>query len=191
MTPADAKKSRAKGDADMPPQGENLDKIRDILFGSHARSTEQQLARLDKKLMKEAEDARAEAKKRFDSLEHYAKNELNSLNERLKAEQGDRMASDKELAATLAAAGKNFEKRLAELDERTSEQHRELRKQLLDQSKALRDEIGQSHRDMQVAMERAVAELRQAKADRFALADLFTELALRLKDEFKVSKSKG
>lgn len=188
---ADAKKpTKPKGDDDAPQTGESLDKVRDILFGSHARSTEQQIARLDKKVSKEVQDVRDEFKKRLDSLEHYTKNELNSVNERLKAEQGERLHADKELAQTFATAGKTFEKRLNELDERTAENHRELRKSILDQSKALRDEISQMQRDLSALMERSFNDLRQSKTDRFALADLLTDLALRLKDEVKGSRKK-
>ncbi len=190
---AESKKStKAKGDdeAGAGPGGESLDKVRDILFGSHARSTEQQIARLDKKVGKDVQDVREEFKKRLESLEHYVKNELGSLNERLKAEQGERLHGDKELAQTFTAAGKTFEKRLNELDERTGENHRELRKSILDQSKALRDEISQTQRDLSALLERSFNDLRQSKTDRFALADLLTDLALRLKDEVKGSRKK-
>jgi gas vesicle protein len=190
---AESKKStKPKGDDDAPagPGGESLDKVRDILFGSHARSTEQQISRLDKKVSKDVQDVRDEFKKRLESLEHYVKNELGSLNERLKAEQGERLHGDKELAQTFTAAGKTFEKRLNELDERTGENHRELRKSILDQSKALRDEISQTQRDLSALLERSFADLRQSKTDRFALADLLTDLALRLKDEVKGSSRK-
>jgi gas vesicle protein len=190
---AESKKStKAKGDDETPagPGGESLDKVRDILFGSHARSTEQQISRLDKKVSKDVQDVRDEFKKRLESLEHYVKNELGSLNERLKAEQGERLHGDKELAQTFTAAGKTFEKRLNELDERTGENHRELRKSILDQSKALRDEISQTQRDLSALLERSFADLRQSKTDRFALADLLTDLALRLKDEVKGSSRK-
>lgn len=190
MAAESKKSSKAKGDdeAATGPGGESLDKVRDILFGSHARSTEQQIARLDKKVSKDVQDVRDEFKKRLESLEHYVKNELGSLNERLKAEQGERLHGDKELAQTFTAAGKTFEKRLNELDERTADNHRELRKTILDQSKALRDEISQTQRDLSALLERSFADLRQSKTDRFALADLLTDMALRLKDEVKGSR---
>jgi len=186
------RQTKPKDDAGAPagPGGESLDKVRDILFGSHARSTEQQLSRLDKKVSKDVQDVRDEFKKRLESLEHYVKNELASLSERLKAEQGERLHGDKELAQTFATAGKTFEKRLTELDERTAENHRELRKSILDQSKALRDEISQTQRDISAVLERSFNDLRQSKTDRFALADLLTDMALRLKDEVKGSRKK-
>lgn len=188
---ADGKKAtKPKNEDGEVVGGESLDKVRDILFGSHARSTEQQIARLDKKVSKDVQDVRDEFKKRMDSLEHYVKNELNSLNERLKAEQGERLHADKELAQTFTQAGKTFEKRLNELDERSAEHHRELRKSILDQSKALRDEVSQVQRELSAILERSFNDLRQAKTDRFALADLLTDMALRLKDEVKGSRKK-
>ena len=65
----------------------------------------------------------------------------------------------------------------------------ELREQLLEQSKKLSDEIRQKHEDLLAALERESQELRFDKTDRAALAAMFTELAMRLNNEFYIPGS--
>ncbi len=60
------------GEAENGPGVENLDKVRDILFGSQMRDNERRFGRLEERLAKEAGDLRDETRKRLDSLEVYA-----------------------------------------------------------------------------------------------------------------------
>src|SRR6185295_6529950 len=64
--------------------GGNVDKIRDILFGTQMRDYEKRFVRLEERLLKESADLREDVKRRFDSLEIYVKKELESLTDRLK-----------------------------------------------------------------------------------------------------------
>ena len=50
-------------------EGTNVEKIRDILFGSQMRDYEKRFQRLEERLTKDAEALREELKKRFDGLE--------------------------------------------------------------------------------------------------------------------------
>src|SRR5947209_5816204 len=78
--------------------GGNVDKIRDILFGTQMRDYEKRFVRLEEQLLKESADLREDLRRRFDSLEIYIKKEVESLTDRLKVEQGERADSVKELA---------------------------------------------------------------------------------------------
>ena len=49
-------------------EGANVDKIRDILFGSNMREYEKRFARLEERLTKSSDALREDLKKRFDSL---------------------------------------------------------------------------------------------------------------------------
>src|SRR6516165_489888 len=74
-------------------EGANVDKIRDILFGSNMREYEKRFARLEERLTKSSDALRDDLKKRFDSLESYVKNELEAIATRLKAEYAARRAT--------------------------------------------------------------------------------------------------
>jgi hypothetical protein len=163
----------------------NLEKIRDILFGAQVQDFEKRFARLEERLLKETSDARAETKKRFDALEAFIKKEVESLSDRIKTEQTERIESGKEISRELREAAKGLEKKLAQLDDVTTRSQRELRQQILDQSKALTEEIRARIRESATALSKEIKELRAEKTDRAALAGLFTDAAMRLSNDFK------
>lgn len=167
---------------------ESLDKIRDILFGQQIREAERTSRSLEERLFKSIVDLREDTAKRLGALESYAKQEFDALNDRAKNEQSERQKGDRELSTELDRQSKALEKRLAELDEKSADAFRDIRKQILDQSKALRDEQQQRAQEINATIQRVAGELRHEKADRFALADLLQETALKLKDEFNLPK---
>jgi hypothetical protein len=165
----------------------NLEKIRDILFGAQVQDFEKRFARLEERLLKETADARAETKKRFDALEAFIKKEVESLSERIRTEQSERTESGKDISRELREAAKSLEKKIAQLDDVTSRSQRELRQQILDQSKALTEEIRTRVRESSTALSKELKELRSGKTDRAALAGLFTDAAMRLSSDSKPS----
>ena len=165
--------------------GGNLEKIRDILFGAQVHDFEKRFARLEERLMKETNDARAETRKRFESLESFIKKEIESLGERLKAEHEERSEAGKEISRELRDTARNLDKRIAQLDELTTKNQRELRQQVLDQSKALTEEIRVRNRETTTALTKEITVLRTAKADRAALAGMLTDVAVRLTNDLK------
>ena len=187
-TAAEHKKSGAPEAAAAGPDGAaggNLEKIRDILFGSQVNDFEKRFARLEERLLKETSDSRAEAKKRFDSLEAFIRKEVESLSDRIKAEQGERTESGKELSREIRESARSLEKKIAQLDDVTTKSQRELRQQILDQSKALTEEIRNRIRETATTLSREIKELRVEKTDRSALAGVFTEAAMRLTGDLK------
>ncbi|MEO8349654.1 MAG: hypothetical protein ABI610_12135 [Acidobacteriota bacterium] len=179
-----SKKVSADSSAD-PAGGGNLEKIRDILFGAQVHDFEKRFARLEERLLKETADARADTKKRFESLESFIKKEVESLADRVKAEQADRGESVKEIGRELRETAKALEKRLAAQDEQATKSQRELRQQILDQSKSLTDEIRSRNRETTTTLSREVTELRAEKTDRAALAGFLTDVAVRLTNDMK------
>ena len=188
-TGASAVQSEAPEKSSAKSGGESLDKVRDILFGSQAREYEKRFARLEERLIKEASDLREDLRKRFDTLEGYIKREIESLTDRLRAEHDQRAESAKELSSAIRDTSQSFDKKTSQIDQLLTTAQRELRDQLLDQSKSLSDEIRQKHEQMSSHLERATAELRDEKTDRAALASLFMEVAMRLNNEFKIPEA--
>ena len=161
--------------ASEPAGAGNVEKIRDILFGPQMRDYEHRFVRLEETLMKESADLRESTRKRFDALETYIRKEFEALEGRLRSERDDR-----------GSLGEMLVKRLGELHDQTSAAQRDLRGALLEQSKELREEMERRHLEISATLERRFQELRKDKTDRAALAALFNEVALRLKDEFQV-----
>ena len=183
-SPADAKLPNTSGKESA--EGANVDKIRDILFGSQMRDYEKRFIRLEDTVTKAIETLRDDMTKRFDTLSNYMKEEADSLSQRVKAEKAERSESHKEIAREMKDGAKAIEKKLSQLEEQMSDGHSELRGKMLEHSKAMSAEIDKLRRDTTAALNREVDVLRDEKTDRAGLADLFNEFSLRLKNKFEL-----
>ena len=64
-----------------------------------------------------------------------------------------------------------------------------MRSKILEQSKSLSGQIQKSKDELETALEQEAETLRNDKTDRAMLADLLTEMALRLKDELELPEN--
>lgn len=173
-----------KAAAMMDAGGEgNVDKIRDILFGSQMKDYERKFLRLEERLVKEVTRTKDDLTKRIDTLESYLKKEMESINDRLKQEKTQRTEAVKELNSEHKKTTKLLEDKLTALDEQLGTISRELRMQILEQSKALTGDITLKQQEATDALDRTAAELRDEKVDRTSMSELLTEMAIRLASE--------
>jgi hypothetical protein len=164
----------------------NIDKIRDILFGSNMRDYEQRFSRLEEALKKESSDLRESTRRHLETLEAFVHKELAALEGRLNAERDERSESHSRLATDLSATSTSILKKIGEMESYEAQAKREIRSDLLQQSKELSDAIRNKGEELIALLERRAQELQHSKTDRAALAGLFNEVALRLNDQFKV-----
>ena len=165
---------------------EGIDKVRDILFGAQVRQYEQKFKHLEDLIQKEIANLRSETTKSADTLETYVKKELEALSEQVKNEQTRRAESVEELSDKIDRTVKNLEKKTGQLSEKVIASQRELQEQILQQSKSLMEEIRSQNSQISSDLDQSVNELRTEKIDRLAFANLLMEVAMRLKDEFKI-----
>lgn len=166
----------------------NIDKIRDILFGSQSRDFERRFIKLEDRINKEINEMRDENRRKLDALEEFIKNEVKSLTERLVNEQNTRVDADKEIFSELKDLSHNLDKKITGINEQTAKSESEIRQQILNQSKNLTDEIHKRHNDIKILLENQSNEIRDDKADKSALAELFAEMSMRLSNDFKLPK---
>jgi hypothetical protein len=169
------------------PAAGNIDKIRDILFGSNMRDYEQRFSRLEEALKKESLDLRESTRRHLEALEGFVHKELAALDARLNTERDERSEGHSRLAADLSSASTSIQKKIGEVENHEAQAKREIRNDLLQQSKELTDAIRTKGEDLIALLEHRAQELQHAKTDRAALAGLFNEVALRLTDQFKVT----
>jgi hypothetical protein len=112
---ADEATSAAKIDS----TGANLDKVRDILFGSQLREIDRRLTRLEERQLKDMNDLKSDVKSRLDAFDSYMRHETEALTGQIQTERHDRGSTDEQL----------------------SKGQRELRQQLLDQHQHLSGDI--------------------------------------------------
>ena len=163
-----------------------VDRIRDILFGSQMRDYDGRFQRVEERLAQEAADIRADAQKRLETLEGFMKGEVASIANRANTEQSERSSAVEKLGRDLAETANHLDSRIKSLGEQTANEIRALREQLLGQSKALSEEIRAKHDQMKAGLDREAEQIRGAMTGREALAEMLSEVALRLKNEFRV-----
>jgi seryl-tRNA synthetase len=166
----------------LPTEAGNVDKIREILFGGQMRDYDKRFSRLEERLMKESNELRENTRRSIETLESFVKKEFEALSAQLDAERQGRDGVAREFHDTAST----IQKKLEDFENHTAQAQRDLRQQLLDQSKSLNDEIRRKHDEISTALQREVADLNDEKTDRLALAALFTEVALRLNQDFKI-----
>ncbi|NOT54628.1 MAG: hypothetical protein HOP18_08500 [Deltaproteobacteria bacterium] len=101
-----------------------LDKVRDILFGGQAREFERHFARMEERLAKTVAELREDLKRGLDTLEAYAKKEVEAIHERLRAEATERGVAVKALGQDLQAASATATQQLRQLADQTEKQLR-------------------------------------------------------------------
>jgi hypothetical protein len=158
----------------------NLDKVRDILFGSQVREFEQRFLHLEERLMQECRGIREDTKKRLDALENCLKQEVTFLSERIRNEQNNRDAAIQIVVNDSKVLNASLQSRLIQFDEQLNRSQLELREQLLEQSQTLHNEIREKYEEITALLQRESEQLRHEKTDRSTLATLLNELALRL-----------
>jgi paraquat-inducible protein B len=178
-------KSSNESNAPIAESG-NVDKIREILFGGQMRDYDRRFTRLEERLLKESAELREGSRRSVEALETFVKNEFAALANRLQSEQQSREDSVQGLSRELHEAIKSLDSKLTQFHTQTIDAQRDLRQQLLDQSKDLNEEIRRKHDNVSATLERELAELNHVKTDRASLSALFTELALRLNNDFKI-----
>jgi hypothetical protein len=164
----------------------NVDRIRNILFGSQMRDYDGRFQKLEERLAREAGELRGELQRQLQALEAFMKGEAESMANRVKGEQSERAQAIQQLAREMGETVRGIELKISNLDGQAAKDIRDLREQLLEQSKALNAELKDKHDQMKGHLEREAGQIRDAMTGREALAEMLTEVALRLKNEFRV-----
>jgi hypothetical protein len=175
---------RADGGID---ESAKVDRIRDILFGPLMREYDGRFQRLEDNLAREANEIRTDTQKRLDALERFVKGEVDSLNSRAAVEHGERCNATDKLGRDLADAARNLDTKVSNLSEQTAKNLRELRELLLQQYKILGGEIKDKYNQMKAGLDHETSQIRSGMIAREALAEMLSEVALRLKNEFRLS----
>ena len=161
----------------------SVDRIRDIIFGNQMQDYDRRFTRLEERILQEIQELREDTSNRLDSIETYIKKEVDSLNDRIKAEQDKRAETVNKVAKELKDTLKSISNNIERLDEKQSKDSCDLRQQLLDQSKNFSSEIQKKYKESSTALNQAAQELDSEKVDRTVLSELLMEMAVRISSE--------
>jgi len=155
---------------------QELEKVREILFGAQAVEFDRRLSALEQEL-------RAQIREEISALERRVKHEVDAITERMNGEERERRTGDGGLLAKLVELSKTLEMRISEFDKKSQQSHGALRDQLLSQSNLLSDAIQQRHDEATALMNDGLRDLRDVKTDRGTLSSLLMDVAMRLKGD--------
>jgi uncharacterized protein YydD (DUF2326 family) len=167
----------------------NVDKIREILFGTNMREYDARFARLEATVLKEAGDLRESTRRRFEALENHLKTEIESLHARLRAEREERAEGLGQRSRDLKDTEDALNRKIRELEDRAAAAESALRQDILHHSHILTEDIRAMQAEITSLVEKRFQELSRGKTDRAMLGTLLTEIAMRLNDQFHVPVS--
>lgn len=162
---------------------DNLERTRELLFGPALREIEKRFGRLEERLSRELNETKEEFRRRLGQLEVHTKSELESITNQLAAERDERNRLLRQLATERQAADSSLEEKIAQHVESSSRAARDLASHTRDQHRLLTEEMQQKFDSLSGSLARESAALRDDKTDRAALADMLSEMALRLRRE--------
>lgn len=160
--------------------GGNVDKIREIIFGGQMRDYDRRFDKLEDRVLKDLDNLRRDHEERFVALDKLMRAELSRLGERLSKEREERLATDKAVGRDLQDAEEGLRAALSDLSDRADKEASQLREELSEQDLGLREVIRQLRDELSAALESESSRLADDKLSRSAMADLLTEVALRL-----------
>lgn len=167
----------------------NVDKIREILFGGQMRDYEQRFQDLENRLTRNIELMTSNFEKRVDRLDAFAKREIEKLVEQLKDERKARREDGKQGAKEYKELAQQVESWYAELEEQIGSETQDLRGTLQEQGEELAGMIHDTHEQLSKNLATETRSLADDKLAREDMAALLTEVALRLKKDFKLPKA--
>ncbi len=188
MTKKQSSRRNTGSDAAEDVDG-NVDKIRDILFGSQMRDYETRLEATEQRLTQAIDRMTKNMERRIERLDKYARREVDKLSEQIKAERKDRTAEGKKSAKDLTSLTEQVEAWFAEVDEQMASESRDLRNALHDQGEELAAQIREAQSQSHEALQKEASELKDEKVAREDMAALLTEVAMRLNKDFKLPKA--
>lgn len=164
-------------------QDDNVDKIRDILFGGNMREYDKRFARLEDRLNADIDRLSQDIFKRFDSIDTYIKNEFEDINNRLHTEKTERKKDREDSKADVQGLQKTAENRFADIEQQTSADARTIRATMHEQANELLELVRSTRDEMASSINQEARDLRDSKVARTDLAELLSEVALRLSQE--------
>ncbi len=183
---SDKMKSAAR--ANVVPEG-NVDQIRDILFGGQMRDYDRRFDELDERSKREAERARAEFIKRFESIEQLLKEQADKHAAQLKKLDTEHKASVEAASVSSDRLAKALRSELTDVDEKYDAGTSALRDRLHKLANETSESLRSSQDEISLVIDRMGSALRDEKVARDELAGFFSEMALRLTRQFDLPKS--
>ncbi len=162
---------------------QNVDKIREILFGTQIRDYELRFAQLEKRLVAENEKLGEFVEKRLTGIATATQRELSGLAEKIDEQKNRLTAARDESREQLDSLSHQISERINDLDDVLGKETKTLRNELGEQHNELLDMVQKTRASLEQALEQKSSSLQHDKVQREDLAELLSELAGRLRQD--------
>lgn len=185
QTPDEIKTAaQAKSEADP-----SMERVRQILFGSQMRDYDRRLREVGERLDGEIQHLRQEQHTRGDRMEAFIRVELERLHAELRREREERLAAQQQQSDKIETLGREITGQIDALRAALGDETRAREAALLAQSSEVLDALEERARTLTETLQRERDRLQDEKTNRDELAQLFSELALRLNRELSLPEA--
>lgn len=160
----------------IQPPTDNVDQIREILFGNQIRAVDERFTTVEKRMSRESENLKKTLEKRIHELEKLLDQFRDNAGDQLNRESAERDAGLNEVTKSLAAFRLDAENQLAELQSDFNNEIKLVREELLAAQKSLTADLA----SLQTAQTERSDQLDESKVDRGELAGFLSDIAGRL-----------
>ncbi len=167
------------------PSADDVDKIRDIIFGGQMREYAKRFDQLEREVTSAIDRMVKQVDKRFADLERSMGGQLQKMTDKLETEQQQRKAAHAATKTQLKDLDKQVNTRLAEHNGQLAAQVDELQAVVEEESGALTDLIEKTRAELNKLLSKETARLEQHSVSARDLAQLLTDAARRLKTNGK------
>lgn len=171
-----------KGDTDTADV-DNVDKIRDILFGNQMRDFDHKFNQLEQRLASDIDNLRKENSLQIESLQTFIESEIEILSSKITHEEKSRIEGMDDLDDLLKKNIKQLDKKLADLGGLLDTQARDTNQKMLKQSQDFNIEMNNQSDALRKRIEDYKEVLSKGKVDKSILAEVFNNLALQINDD--------
>ncbi len=179
--PVDSPSSRSDTEWERQSEDQNLDKVRDILFGAQSREFEQRFRALETQLLEESAALRTDLSRSLDELKKDVHDEIRQLALQLQDEQAKQSQVATNMEGVIHQLGDKLEGKLAELQSQATQQYSTLEVHLNQQRQELSGDYSEALQVLKEQVHQKFLELQADKTDRAVLAEMLMDVALRLK----------
>jgi hypothetical protein len=158
------------------PPGDNVDQIREILFGANMRAVGERFESVEKRLAKESTALKKVLENRILELEKLLGEFRDKAGDELNREGAQRDAGLASITESLAAFRLDAENQMAELQSEFNSEFKQIRQELTAAQKDLKKELNL----MEKAHHKGMDQLGGNKIDRGELAGFLSDIAGRL-----------
>ncbi len=160
--------------------GDNVDTIRDILFGSQMKEIERKHHQLENQISESLSSLHQDNLSQLENLQSYVESEIDIASSKLESEQNTRESQLDELDSKYQKAFKQLEQKIDDLAKSIEENAQETNKKLLKMSQDFNSDLLAKAEELKKRADSQQQALSTGKVDKNALAEMLNTLAIQL-----------